>query len=619
MDPKLQEMLGRIGELTDDELKELEKGLTDEFDRLDKESKTPGNVDEMGKVADALDQVRAESDNRTQAAADAERRAEELRGRVHKDGEDGDEQTDQDNPNADDPGGAGDGAPVVPTTDDPHEDPAAGEPAGGADGDEDEDDTEGKGKGKGIAASAARGRRAPIGSFGGGKGKAPAPKALQTSSRTRSMVNSTSAQKLVGDTFDDFDQVVLAMHDRIGALGRGTGETFTVARVEVAYPDERKLINNDPVHNMKVMEATTGANALVASGGICTPVDVDYDILVVADDDEPVAGDLPTYNAGRGGLRFIIPPTLWEVGSAGTTIWTHEQDAATPYPNADGTLPNGTTVKPVQRFVCGDEDEVLVDAIPTRFQFGNMMGRFSPEVVEANTRLALANAARFREIHRLNQIAAYSTSVSSGQLLGAARDLLATMDLVMAAYRYRNRISRTGVNLRAILPSYAIDMLRADFTRSLSYGSGNDNLTLSDADVEALITSRGWAVTWTLDNQPTNAAAGPGGALAFPDQTFGTAGATVNPQGQGALIDWPRTMVWYVFAEGTFQRLDGGTLDLGVVRDPTYNSVNVYETFVEVYEAIAKRGIESLQVLSQLRPNGAAAGTVGTATSPVVY
>lgn len=612
MDPKLQEMLGRIGELTDDELKELEKGLTEEFDRLDKESKTPGNVDEMGKVADALDSVRAESDNRTQAAADAERRAEELRGRVHKDEADGDEGAD-----GDDVGGAGDGAPVAPTSDDPHDvpEPGAGdEPAG--DGDEDEDDTEVKGK-KAIAAS---GRRAPLGSFGAGKkSRGPAtPKALQTSSRTRSMVNSTSAQKLVGDTFDDFDQVVLAMHDRIGALGRGTGETFTVARVEVDYPAERKLINNDPVHNMKVMEAASGTSALVAAGGICTPVDVDYDILVVADDDEPLAGDLPTFNAGRGGLRFIEPPTLWAVGSAGTTLWTEAMDAAAPYPNADGTLPGNPTVKPVQRFVCGTEDEVLVDAIPTRFQFGNMMGRFSPEVVEANTKLALANAARFREIHRLNQIASHSTSVSSGQLLGAARDLLATMDLIMAAYRYRNRIARTGVNLRAIFPSYAIDMLRADLTRSLSYGAGNDNLTLSDADVEALITSRGWSVTWLLDNQPAGST-GAGGGLAYPDQTFGTAGSNVNPQAQGGIIDWPHTMVWYVFAEGTFQRLDGGTLDLGVVRDPTYNSVNVYETFVEVFEAIAKRGTESLQVLSNVRPNGAAAGTVGTATSPVIY
>jgi hypothetical protein len=139
-------------------------------------------------------------------------------------------------------------------------------------------------------------------------------------------------------------------------------------------------------------------------------------------------------------------------------------------------------------------------------------------------------------------------------------------------------------------------------------------MSLTDAQVEGLLKSRGWNVTWTLDSQGAGST-GAGGGLTYVDQTFGvsTAGQT-NPQGQGALIDWPHEVVWYAYVEGTFQRLDGGTLDLGVVRDPTYNSVNVYETFVETFESIAMRGVESLQVISSVRPNGLSAGSINTST-----
>ena len=78
-------------------------------------------------------------------------------------------------------------------------------------------------------------------------------------------------------------------------------------------------------------------------------------------------------------------------------------------------------------------------------------------------------------------------------------------------------------------------------------------------------------------------------------------------------------MSWFIFAEGTFQFLDGGQLNLGVVRDSTLDASNNYETFIEVFESIAKRGVESLQVVSSLRPNGASAAGVLTATSPLIY
>ena len=69
--------------------------------------------------------------------------------------------------------------------------------------------------------------------------------------------------------------------------------------------------------------------------------------------------------------------------------------------------------------------------------------------------------------------------------------------------------------------------------------------------------------------------------------------------------------------------LDGGTLDLGIIRDSTLVGTNDYKTFVETFEGVAKVGIESLQVTSTISVNGVAAAlrdtTGGAAAAAVEY
>ncbi len=59
--------------------------------------------------------------------------------------------------------------------------------------------------------------------------------------------------------------------------------------------------------------------------------------------------------------------------------------------------------------------------------------------------------------------------------------------------------------------------------------------------------------------------------------------------------------------------LDGGTLDLGLVRDATLASTNDAVMFAESFESAAKVGVESLAVTATVRPDGAVAGTVAPA------
>jgi hypothetical protein len=68
-------------------------------------------------------------------------------------------------------------------------------------------------------------------------------------------------------------------------------------------------------------------------------------------------------------------------------------------------------------------------------------------------------------------------------------------------------------------------------------------------------------------------------------------------------------VIWYLFSEGTFLFLDGGTLDLGIVRDSTLNGTNDYKLFIETFEGVAKVGVESLRVTSALAIKGSSSAT----------
>jgi hypothetical protein len=94
-------------------------------------------------------------------------------------------------------------------------------------------------------------------------------------------------------------------------------------------------------------------------------------------------------------------------------------------------------------------------------------------------------------------------------------------------------------------------------------------------------------------------------------------------QGVSALVEFPDSFTWYLFAEGTFIFLDGGTLDLGIIRDSTLVGTNDYKMFVETFEGIAKVGTEALAITSTININGTAAAlrdtTGGTAAATIEY
>lgn len=572
MDQELIDRLAQIEEMDDKALEALYNDLVKAFDAADK----AGNVSLMEEYHGAIARVSETQTARDQESEANEARAAELRSAVHADpkdeaGEETDENDEDDDEDEDEDKNPV--APVVPIVTDEEE----GAPVAKAASAEE--------------AATLAAKRPALGTASKRTGRAK-PKATGTN-RSHMFAQRPSGSIQSGDEISTREQLSDMMSEVVGRLGRGDGEQRLVASATWEYPEERTLARGAMEENERKMQAVISPQAIIASGGICNPVDVDFSLsMVLSVADQPLGDALPTFGATRGGLRFMQPPTFAGVGSSATAVWTEATDASP-----------GTATKPVQKIVCGTEQEVFVDAVPTRLQFGNMSGRFYPEMVAANTDLAIANASRVLELNRVSKIAASSITVSSGQLLGAARDFLSTLDQASAAYRYRSRLNR-GVNLRAVLPDFLKDMIRSDLMREMAHGQDvSETFSITDQQVDTLLSARGISPVWMLDGQ----AGATHNSVVFGSQSFGT-------QSNGALLDWPHTVLWYLFAEGTFQRLDGGRLDIGVVRDSTLDSTNDYQTFVEQFEGIAFRGFESLEIVSTVRPNGLSAGTKDTSS-----
>jgi len=386
-----------------------------------------------------------------------------------------------------------------------------------------------------------------------------------------------------GSPMNNMNDVASAFEKRIHALRRvngGDGEQHIVASIATQYPEARTL-TTDAESNWAKVQAVTGPEALVASGGHSAPFEVKYDIFGLGTTARPLRDALPKFQADRGGIRFVTPPVLSSYANA-VGIWTAANDSAeTPNPAAKLSL----TV------TAAGENTVATDAVTLQLQFGNLMTRAYPELIARHNELGLIQHAREAEGQILTRLTALSTAVTSTSLIGVARDFLVQLGRAAANYRGRHRLE-ADAPLRVIAPFWIKDAMVAD----LAIAAPGDNTLNAAAEIDGYIASRNINITYHIDD-------------------FTTA------QSAAAMNEFADTFVWYMFAEGSFLFLDGGTLDLGVIRDSTLVGTNDYKMFVETFEGVAKVGVEGLVVTSTISVNGVAAAlrdTTGGATAAAI-
>ncbi len=599
-------MLDTITELTDEQVSELQADIMTEFETVEGSDPTPDSVDAMTQLADMLDVVRDEAKRREAVSQELATRASEAAMRVKGDGteepmtEDMEEApAEEEAPEEEVPMEADDeeeekktmfatDEAVEPeletTTTTTAEAEAAVEAPAEAEASTQEitiaPEVEQEGQEAPTMTAAAHEEGQDV-SF-----QAPADRAPIQVREVAPVVITAGADipgYTAGAEMSNSTDIAEAMVSRLHGLRRvkgGDGEQHIVASLTTKYPESR-VLTQDTESNIAKIKAVASPEALIASGGHSTPFEVKYDIFGFGTTDRAIRDSLPRFAADRGGIRYILPPVLSDYGNA-VGVWT----------NATDTNP-GTDVKSSLTITAATETTVATDAVTLQLQFGNLMTRAYPELVARHNELALIQHAREAEQYIAGKISDASTAITSTSLIGVARDFLVQVGRAATAYRSRHRLD-PAQQLKVIAPSWIKDAMRADLVLSMP---GDSTLNVADAEIEGYLAARGVSITFSLDLN-----------------VFGA-------QSTGAMLEFPDTFTWYMFAEGTFLFLDGGTLDLGIIRDSTLVGTNDYKMFVETFEGIAKVGIESIKVTSTISVNGVAAAlrdTTGGATAAAI-
>lgn len=582
MDPIFAEIPADLATLSDDEIQaaidertELAQRVADGDAEVIGERDATTVVDELTAGVEQIEALRAELAAREAARADAQAQIDALASRVLAPVADADG-----NPDADDDEGGSEDDSITVGDEQPSPDvetaPAAAPVAAPAEP-------------QAVAASATRRAPARRVSLARARRAEPTPEA-DPERRTYITASSDIPGVPMGTDLPDLTAVGEALIRRradIGFTAPGHVEKLRVATIHRRYDESEVLSPNDPEGNWtKIVSKVNPTNplpttSLVASGGLCAPLTPYYDLQTIATDDRPVRDSLARFNANRGGIQFAVPPTLADV-TTGVGVMTAENDAI------GGT----TATKTCQHIECPELESVDVDMIYWCLQFGNLGSRAWPEQVAQFTQLTMAAHAREAETVLLDGIKAASTAVTATAELGAVASLLTEVLTAAAGMRSRHRMARNAV-IRVMLPEWTLDLLVTDMWRSQF-----QRFDLNRNGLEALLRSQSVEPSFYKDT-----ASGDG-------QVFGA-------QSAGALLNFPSTVVWYLFPEGSFLWLDGGTLDLGIVRDSVLNSTNDYSIFGETFEEVAFVGVESLHVTTTVCNDGTVSAP-RTVTCPVL-
>lgn len=591
-----------IATLTGEQLAELRQALVEHFASLDTDDATAEDVSAMQVVVEATREIDTENSTREEAAAEVAAQRQQLREQMTAPAE----------PEGGEPeGDQGEPAPEGDAT-------PEGEPAP-AEGDAQTPEA--------IAAAAtipAPARRAALGTM---QRRTPATAVPRPAAPTvvpftiaEGVPSARAGQRLDWNELGRLSVSKLASVEDFNSDGK-----FPIAHASWldAYGPDRRLSETDSAEvNSSKVDAFTSLDAMVAAaqaflatnpsdrdaltaagGGFCAPFPVDYDVPTVGSTARPVRDALARFGADRGGLQFTTPPVLASSPATdGVSTWDATADAAISLNGATGVYSG--TPKPIVEYACLPTTTEQVYAVVMRQAFANFNARFNPEQVGSHQRLGLVNHARLAETLLLTALwNRVSFRVTAATVLGTARDFFAQLDTVLPMARGRERLA-DNFPMRVIAPSWLADQFRADFVRSMPTADYDTAMALADAVIARWAASRRVNLTFALDDRDASG-------------SYGRTQATLATDGSGTavLLDHPDVCEWFLFPEGTFQFLDGGTLDLGVVRDSRTNAVNRYETFAETFEGVAKRGNYGYAIRSTFQPTGTASALTAIGSS----
>lgn len=555
------ELLGRLAEATDDELATARDAILARLEEL-RPIVESGNVDdptldELESLVDAHQQIGAQvTERETAASGRSERAAAALRL-------------------------------VAPEVEETPEEAPEEEPVAEAEPVETPEP---------VAAAA----RPPLGAVSAASQQGPMPR------RQEQPVAVTAAADVqgfaAGQNLESRDQLAEAFARRLHSLRRvsgGNGEQVQVATFRAPdAPAARRLKKDDPHGNFGKMRDQEPA-ALVAAGGnggLCAPFTPDYSVGVVGTLGRPVRDALSGFQADRGGIQYRKDFAGAAFGTGAFGVWTNDMDALV----GDDTDP--PAAKPHAVLACPAVVEAEVEAQTFQLEISNVTARFDPEATRAEIDAAHIAFDRWSENRLLAKLKALSTVIQQATALGATRDLLALLDKLIAYYRSYYRLTDLD-QMRLIAPQWMQNLLRTDLERAMQT-SNMDYFSVPESKFTSWLSDRGVNVTYHLDGTVADVAAS-GGAPAFKRQQY------AGPLAANAAVPgFPDTTDMLLFQEGKMINLDGGTLDIGIVRDSGLVNNNRYRMFMEEWSNPIHKGVEAFYIVAALQPSGASVGTV---------
>lgn len=595
---------------SDDELQGFEDALVAEFDAMLDEGST--DVAQMTAIAENLERVRAEKASRAQADEEAAEQIAALEARIHPaDPEATDTPTDP--PEGDDGGDdPGDGTPPESTG----PEGAAREP-------------------EPVNASGGRVARRPASASGTAR---RSPRATPPNATPR--VTITAAADLPGVNMNseiDLTQVAVSMHDRARSLSDRSARV-PVARFHLPYASGDRITEAMSASAaLAIMDRLADnhgrdANALIAAGGWCTPSQNMYDLLQL--DGATGLLDLPSVGIDRGGINV---PSYIGIDSAdgGLWSWSEDQDANSVVTITDfdvvgtvgtatntgdnhlqvgdlvdlhvGTLADGprtvlsvpdathftvdatgvpagtnatgsaTRQKSCFTIECPTWEDVRLGAYGLCLRHGNLTDRAFPELTRRYVSLVM-NAHLHRmsavNIAKLRSAANVDTVTVAAAGTDSYGEVMSAIELQEEDYRSEHKIS-DAVVIEALFPVWVREAIRA----SLSMRAGVDLLNVTDAQINASFTTRNVRPQFLEDYQPL---------------WNGTPRTT-----------WPTTVEAIIFPAGGFIEGNGGTIDLGVLRDSRLNATNDFTAaWSEDFRLLARRGPKGRKLNITLSTDG---------------
>jgi hypothetical protein len=241
---------------------------------------------------------------------------------------------------------------------------------------------------------------------------------------------------------------------------------------------------------------------------------------------------------------------------------------------------SGEASKPCVYIPCPDFTDYRLIAEGICVTNGNLTDRAFPELTQRYVELVI-NAHLHRVSQQIvNTINGTATGVSVTPLsaTSSAGRLLSAIDLQVADYRSKYRMSVNSV-LEVILPLWAKEMLRADFANR----AGVNMTNVTDAQIDEHFAVRKVRAQFLHDWQP----------ISTPSNYY------------APNTEFPFQLQFLLFPAGGYVRGDGGTIDLGVVRDSVLNATNDYTAaWTEQMYLVAQLGPKARNVAVTLAEGG---------------